>query len=153
MKKERDLDEYLQECIRIEPEALQEEFVRMPADFAFWNEQYKTALESFLRAKANLEQVEAKTYLVACNKLNPATAKVFTVDGIKALVETEDTVMMAREALIIAEVEMTKLKGILEAIRTKRDMLIQLGAQIRTEMQNDPVVRKQASDARMMRER
>lgn len=146
---EVDPNEYLKSCLRIEPLALQEEFVRVPADFAYWAEQYKVALEKHLTAKAELERAEARSYLLSSNKVNPATAKPFTVDAIKALVTTDPDVVLSRDAAVAAEVDSVRLKNILEAIRTKREMLISLGAQVRSEMEHDPLVRKRASDARM----
>ena len=144
---EDNLDEYLRECLRIEPLALQEEFVRTPADFAYWNEQYKQALEKYMNAKAERERVFAKVYLISCEKPMP-NGKQATVDYAKALVEGDPEYRNVYQDEITAEVEVAKLKGVLEAIRTKRDMLIQIGAQVRQELQHDPLVRAAAENKR-----
>ena len=42
-----------------------------------------------------------------------------------------------------------KLQGVLDAVRTKKDMLVSLGASMRAEMQGDPSIRAAHAEARM----
>ena len=53
------VDAYLYDCVNVEPEALQEEFVRIPADLAYWNERYAQAHREHLLAKLDAERAEA----------------------------------------------------------------------------------------------
>jgi hypothetical protein len=140
-----DEDEYLLECLKIEPLALSEEFIRLPGDFAYWAGKYATATEDYLKAKAGCEHEYARLYLLAGQKVNPASGKPYTVEALKSLVEVEDDYQAAHLAEIEAEVTLTKAKNTLEAIRTKRDMAVQLGAQVRQEMQADPLTRDRSS--------
>lgn len=136
-----DRDAFLADCVKIEPAALQEEFVRLPGDFAYWAEQHALATESFLTAEAGRKHEEARLYLLAGQKVNPATGKSYTIDGVKALVETDPSFQAAKHVEVQAEVELARAKNVMEALRTKREALISLGATIRQEMQTDPLVR------------
>lgn len=136
-----DDEEYLAECLKIEPLALSEEFVRLPGDFAYWAGKYASATEDYLKAKARCEHEYARLYLLAGQQVNPATSKPYTVEALKSLVEVDDEYQAVKLAEVEAEVTLTKAKNTLEAIRTKRDMAVQLGAQVRQEMQADPLTR------------
>lgn len=138
---QEDPSTYLRDCVRIEPLALQEEFIRMPADYAYWNEQYRIKLEAHLLAEAERKRVYAGRLLLAGEKVNGATGKPVTVDQAKALAEGDDDYQATVRDSIHAEADMIEARGILEAIRTKRDMLMQIGATTRQEMQHDPAVR------------
>jgi hypothetical protein len=51
----------------------------------------------------------------------------------------------ARAKEVAADAERVRLYGVLDALRSKRDMLISLGAHIRAEMQHDPMIRERAA--------
>lgn len=146
-----EIDRYLQDCVRIEPLALQEEYVRLPADYAYWNEQYRQALEASLVAKADKERIWSTCYLVETERTHPTTGKPVTVDYAKAAVEANQEYYEAVKAAITTEVELTRIKGVLEAIRAKREMLVSLGATLRQEMQHDPMVRDNVATQRLAR--
>ena len=44
---------------------------------------------------------------------------------------------------LAAEVDLVRAKGVCEAVRTRKDMLVSLGAQVRAEMGGEPSVRQQ----------
>ena len=56
-------DEYLAECVVINDFALDEEFIRMPADMAYWNARYADALRNYLLAKLDHERNAARLHL------------------------------------------------------------------------------------------
>lgn len=141
---DRDPAEYLRDCVRIEPIALHEEFIRMPADYAYWNEQYRQKLEAHLLCAAERKRVYAGCLLAAGERINASTGKPVTVDQAKAIAETDRSYQLCVTDDIHAEADMIEARGILEAIRTKRDMLMQLGATARQEMQHDPAVRERS---------
>lgn len=150
-----DVDDYLKNCVALEPTAISEEYTRTPADIAYWNACYARAYKDFLSAKINRERVEARIHLELREKAKAAPddkRKGPTVDDIKAAVTCHPEVVAAQEAEILAEVEKVKLFGALDAVRSKRDMVVQLGAQYREEMKNDPVLREQSLGHRRARE-
>lgn len=141
-----DLHEYLRQSVRIDPIALEEEYVRLPADIAFWNERYAAVYRLYLERRLIARQVEAelsrehREYLTAANK-----GRV-TVGEVEHEVVLDPSYQRAKASEAEAEAEVKRLYGILDALRTKRDMLISLGATIRQEKQNDPVLRAQAAE-------
>lgn len=174
-----DVDDYLYSTVNLEPLAIEEEFVRLPADLAYWNMRYAKALEALLRAKRDRDLLERRHYMegreILMGKAREAadtaaseaadmveggkkkasvkvSVKAPTVGDIESYATTHPEVLAAREAEIVAEVEKVKLQGIVDAVRAKKDMLIQVGARQRTEMESDPSLREQARVAGLKRE-
>lgn len=134
-----ELDTYLKDSVRIVPEAIQEEFVRLPADLALWNHRYAQAYQLFVTRKVDADRLEALLEIEHRERLTMAGKT--TESQVKAAVETDSRMYDARRALIDAEVEKVRLNGVLDAVRSKRDMLISIGAHQRAEMQGDPSIR------------
>lgn len=145
------VDDFLLDCVQIEPEALQEEFIRIPADLAYWNAKYTTAYKALTFAKIAMERTAARITLEI--RAVHADDKPKITEG---FVEAKLLNMMAyqtmQEAHAEAEVEKVRLHGVLEAIRAKRDMIISIGAHVRAEMGGDPVVRSRVSGYREQQE-
>lgn len=138
----RDPEKYLRDCTTIAPEVLEEEFVRTPADVAYWNAQYADALEAHLRAKAHVDAEWARLYLL--EKARAAAGGEKTTEALlKASVEVTAEYREALEKAIIAEAEKARAAGRVDAVRTKKDMLQSLGAKLRAEMESDPMVRRE----------
>jgi len=49
-------------------------------------------------------------------------------------------------------VEKIRLYGVIDAVRTKRDMLISIGAQVRAEMESDPSIRERSRGRKLVNE-
>lgn len=154
-----DIEDYLKDCVDIEPEALQEEFVRLPADLAYWNHQLALAVKELQQAKFVREQTYArrrtelredlmaasraayeKAYEEAENETErkKLRLKAPTVDDIDSAAVSDSEYAEARQREIDAEANKVRMFGIVDAVRTKRDMVIQMGADRRIEMQGDP---------------
>lgn len=146
-----DLRDYLREAVRIDPLQLQDEYVRLPADYAFFSEVYRRKLEAHLLAEAEMKRVYAGQILLAAERIMP-NGKPPTVGQQEALAEESRDYVDVKRAAIFAEADMVEARGVLEAIRTKRDMVIQMGAHVRQEMQHDPAVRERARTSRDVRE-
>src|SRR5581483_865017 len=143
------------------PVALQEEFVRWSGDYAYWNQRFADA--SRLAAKAKLEReqthsrltlevvatAEAKIEAAANATLDPAkkkdakAPKMPTVGEIEARVITNEQYSTAKMAEMDAAIEQERISGVLQMLRGKKDMLMQLGFTQRAEMGADPMVRDQ----------
>jgi hypothetical protein len=146
-----DPDEYLRSCVHILPEALEEEFVRLPTDLAYWNGKYAEASREHLVAKMEMDRLRARLLIEHREKLMLTNTKV-TESMVESAVEQDETYGAGRLRLIEAEVEKVRLHGALDAIRTKRDMLISLGAHVRAEMAGDPHLREEARGRRLSRD-
>lgn len=152
-------EEYLVRSVEIEPLALEEEFIRLPSDLARWNHLYSDAVAAYLSAKFAREQVYASLHGEMRQQLmdqavDAATAadaegkkkarvKAPTVGDIEAAVLLHPDYKAAKEAEIEAERNKAHLYGVVDSVRTKRDMLIQIGAQRRAEMQMDPMIKEE----------
>jgi hypothetical protein len=145
-----EVEKYLADCVRVyadTPEMLQEEFVRIPADLAYWNCRYAEALRRFLQTKRFVAQNEAEARIVAREALAALGGRV-TESMVDAEVEKDEHVIKTREDLLEAEVSKVHVYGIVDAIRAKKDMLVSLGAQYRAEMAGDPTLRERNRAAR-----
>lgn len=172
---EIEVEDFLAKCVNIEPMMLEEEFVTMPSQMAYWNARLSEANKTFLRAKITRDQTharirmelkaqhetQAQTDLEAEMKASieaqkeaekesgkkkaapksPAKAKGPTVDDLKAMTDQHPDVRAAVEAELLSEAEYDYLRGVMETLRTKREMLVSLGAHIRAEMGTNPNMR------------
>lgn len=141
-----DVEAYLHDCVSIYPEQIHEEYVRQSADYAYWNERYARALKRFLTSRVNLQRVEARVWMETRAKLLEENAKV-TEAMVNNEVAGNEDLRRAMDEKIEAEVEKTRLGGILEAMTHKKEMLVSLGAHVRKEMEGDPSLRERTRNA------
>ncbi len=69
-------EHYLAQCTSINDEDIQAEFVRIPADLAYWNAQYAEAQRDALQAKLQLDVMKAKLLPLVRQGLIDAGGKV-----------------------------------------------------------------------------
>lgn len=161
-----EVGQYLKDCVDIDPIILEDEFVRLPADLAYWNHQYAQAVKEVQRSKFLREQVGARLHselreemmeearaaaqavVDGDGKKPKLKAKAPTIADIEAAGLIHPDYVEAKEREIEAEGNKARLYGIVDAVRTKRDMLIQMGADRRVEMQGDPILREQVRMSR-----
>lgn len=142
------IEQYLWDSIHIEPLALQEEYVRVPSDLAYWNAQYSDAFERLQRAKLSLD--------LGLARLNAEHRELLGVGGKKtteamvdAAVALDPEFERLRLEVIVAESQTKKLYGFVDAVRSKKEMIISVGAQLRAEMGGDPSLRAEHASAHM----
>ncbi len=142
-------DDYLRECVRINPEDIQAEFLRIPGDLAYWNAQYAIALKAFLNAEIDVKVTKGRVYAASKEAIIARNGKP-TEEAMKALVESNEDYIAQQYACVDAEVKKNELYGKLDAIRSKKEMLISLGAHLRAEMVGDPSLRETVGARRRM---
>lgn len=147
---DQEVEKYLKDAVHIEPMALEEEFIRIPSDLAYWNEKYAVSLREYLTAKAERERIEGQ---LMCDptfaaELETEIGKRPTVDQLKGGIRNNERYISAQVRERAADTERHRLRGCVDAIGAKRDMLISLGAHHRLEMMGDPIVRRNMADAR-----
>jgi hypothetical protein len=145
---EIEVEQYLKDSVDIEPTALQEEYVRVPADIAYWNERYSVALRAHLMAKMALDRIYAGLQIETREKLALEGGKV-TESTVSANIELNTAYQAARLELVTAEVEAARIKGVSYAVIAKREMIVSLGAHLRIELQHDPIIREAMRAKRM----
>lgn len=136
---------YERDCVRVEPLALEEEFVRLPADLAYWNAQYSEAFRRYQLAKLYVEKLSAQLSLLVREDLQSQTRGRVTIAEVEMSVQVSPEYQAARAAEVEAEAEKVRLYGVVDAIRSKKEMLISLGAHMRAEMGADPSIRHRAA--------
>lgn len=129
-----ELDAYRESCLRIVPEAIQEDYIRLAADMGFWNEHYATAYSRWLELKMRRDTMYATRYAVVRAQLEANTEKKVPIADVEQAMSRDEGYLQASTALIGAEAEKVRLWGVLDALRCKRDMLVSLGAHMRAEM-------------------
>jgi hypothetical protein len=139
-----DLDLYAKRVTAIDPVMLRDEYIRLPADLASWNARQALAQEAFMEADLALDRTEARLSIEWREGMTADNAKV-TEGTVKERVRCDQKYVDARMAVIEAEVELARVKGVVQAILAKKEMLISLGAHVRAEL-NDPKIRQQAAD-------
>lgn len=137
-----EVTQYLKECVTIEPMALEEEFIRVPSDIAYWGAKWADAQKAANMAKLARDQAEAA--IEAEYRTEAATnGEKVTEKMIASRVVSDERMQAVEIALIDAEAEAARAKAFAEAVRSKKDMVISLGSQVRAEMQADPSIRNQ----------
>jgi len=148
---EIEVDKYLKDSVDIEPTQLQEEYVRVPADIAYWNERYSQALRRHLMAKMTLDRIYAGLQIETREKLALERGKV-TEATVSANIEVNPAYQAARLEVLEAEVESARIKGVGYAVSAKREMIVSLGAHLRIELQHDPIIREHYRAKRLEQE-
>lgn len=107
---------------------LREEFVRIAPLIYSYSETKARADEAHSIAKAVYEELEATKYLEFRSKEGKITEKT-----LEAMVATDPDVMKAQRAMFSAKRDYDTIKGYVDSLHAKKDMLIQLGADARKE--------------------
>jgi hypothetical protein len=140
----------VEETFNIDSLQLEDEFVKLPAKLAYYNALHAQAAKIEGLAKVKLGRLEADLYVNHREQmeLDPSVGRV-TEKMVESAVERDPTLHEAQATYFEIKRKKGVLSGYCEAIRTKRDMLIQLGAHIRAEMERDPSIRSEraGSDA------
>jgi len=124
--------------LRIEEANVRQHYLDLPGEVAFWasraaNEanQSMRANYAYKRGRANAsEQYRAQA---------AAVGEKMTESRLSVLVDADGTEASLYDEYLQVEAQHAKSKALLEGMRSKRDMLISLGAHIRQEMQTMPM--------------
>lgn len=137
-----EVTQYLKECVTIEPMALEEEFIRVPSDLAYWGAKWADAQRTAALAKLTEKEVAAALDAEHREALAAQGAKV-TEKMVESAVVTDARMREATIARIDADAMEARFKAFADAVRTKKDMVSAIGLQVRAEMQADPSIRQQ----------
>jgi len=141
------LDKNSYECnvnqeLKVDPNNMNEEFERQAGKFAWWGTLMELARNDYLKKRQQRKETEASEYA--------ELRKLFEKDGKRVTekqLETKVTLSPKVKACVIAEIEAQKQANILavitEAFRQRKDMLVSLGSNLRTEMKDVKVLKEQ----------
>lgn len=134
------LPEDVAEAVEINTATINRHMEEVPGLLAYWNERLAVQSREVARLKAARERAEAALHKqiradMVFSGAKPTEAKV------QAEVVLHEGYQIARERESNAAIEKSRLSGVFEAIRAKKDMLISLGANYRAEMDHEPRIR------------
>jgi len=115
----------------IVPEDVKNEYIRMAPQIARSTEEYAEALQAALEAKQLRDEAYAGLYMDICVSLKKKPPEAYIRNEILTTPEYQE----ACRDYTAAEGRKSRLAGDLEALRTKKDMLVSLGAHVRLELQ------------------
>jgi len=130
--------DYAASCVKLEQENLQGEFVKYTADLAFWGERVAEARHGESMAKQVRDVQAAELDVMGREALAGEKA---TEAKVQAWVTRHPAMQAAEMELANQTLEFDRAKAVYDALRSKRDMLVGLGAQQRAEMQHDPSIK------------
>lgn len=143
-----EVTQYLKECVTIEPLALEEEFIRVPADLAYWGARWADAQKEAALAKLRRNEVEAA--IDAEHRADAASSGEKVTEKVIASRVASDGRMRAIEVeLIDAEARASRARAFADAVRAKKDMVMALGSQVRAEMAANPSLRDTMTTQRL----
>lgn len=125
--------------LRINHQALQDEFVTATGKFAWWFESYADAEDAWLRAKAAVKLARAQSLLAVILDAKKKPSR----EVIDAMVDADPDVLEAEEKEHQTRRKYRRWQGDIEALRQRRDYLVQLGARGRAEMIQEPKINEQ----------
>ncbi len=143
-----ELEPYLTECVALEPIALSEEFARLPADYARWNELLAEAYHAYLVAALNTRRVRARATLAI--RREPAVYAALyrckiTEGTIADIVALDRDVREAEDAEAAADRDRSRVRGVLSAMSRKSEALVTIGAHQRAELTLTPHLRERST--------
>ena len=147
-----EVEEYLFECVNIDRSNIQGEFARVSADMAYWGEILAGLERDLATSKSDVEHCKARLSIDMRTQLERLAASKAAGKGkapprvtdsqVESKVVSHDQYRVATENQRRSDYQVKSAKGVLEAIRTKRDMLISLGAQMRAELKSEPYIKE-----------
>lgn len=137
----------LRDRLRIEPAALEEEFVRCSGDIAYVAGKHARAIHAHLVARVRAKRMHALLTVEHRQRLSAKNTKV-TVGEVDAFVDMDPRWIEVKLEEDTAEALREDAKGKLMAVLAKKDMLVQMGANQRAEMERDPSIRNRMQGAR-----
>jgi len=115
----------------IVPEDVKNEYIRMSPQIARATEEYSEALQAVLETKQYRDETYAMLYMEVCSDADKKPSEGYIRNSILSNSIYQDVC----RAYSAAEGQKSRLAGDLEALRTKKDMLVSLGAHVRIELQ------------------
>ena len=113
---------------RIDVANIREELTNFPPTLYSWLEEKSNQEAIYETSKALYEQVRAQVYI----EVKSGGEKI-TESGVEAKIETDPRVISSRDRMFKARRDFETLKNYTESLRAKKDMLVQISADLRKE--------------------
>lgn len=141
------VDDFMVESVELasDPATVDENMTKIPSLLAYWNAQLAAATREHLLSDLHLDTVRAN---VRSRIQSENEGRKLTVADLDALVIQDEDVQAAHKARIEAEASRISVRGMVDAVAAKRDMLQSIGARLRIEMASDSSVARRANGER-----
>lgn len=130
-------DSSLQEDIFVDRSRLNDEFAEHASRFGWYSTAYELCVDHEARLKAKLERAYAQLDAQARAQMEAAGVKV-TEKKVENTVITQPEYISIYEEYLDAKLQVGLLKAARDAMIHKKEMLVSLGANLRSEMKSDP---------------
>lgn len=131
----------VRERLRVDPNAIDEDLSRAAGDIAYAGARHARTVLAHGRAKIGTKKIRALAMMNAKERaIDVYGEKKATVDVIKAMVDLDPAVVAAEELELEMEAAMGLAKTNVAATQARKDMLVQVAATRRAEIERDPVV-------------
>lgn len=144
MEDHADPQEFLAQCLDIDEANLDEHFKRLPGELAYWTARYAEAYKAHEIAVADLKAVRGRE-LVDAKATMQVNGKPPTDTWLTAHVDSHEDVMDAHVQAANCLADKIRLRGVVDTMMAKRDMLQSWGAKLRVQMMGDPTVRERVA--------
>lgn len=128
--------ENFESCLDIDSFLLEEQYSEHSSNYSYWNDVYVDAYRTWRMSKDKIKEVYAERYEIVRNKLEKTKKGKVTVKEVEIDIERDPIYLKAKANEIEADAEKERWKGRLEALRSRKDMLISLGAHVREEIKS-----------------
>jgi len=143
-------DAFLRACLEINPTDLNYEFIKAPGELAYWTEQLATATYVHATAKLNYDRERGRLFVLLRNKFEEGSKRPLSLELIGARCDEDAELFDLQMDVIKADAERMRLRGIVDAVGRKADMLQSLGAKLREEARGGPQVRNREENERAL---
>jgi hypothetical protein len=143
---EEDRQEFLRACLEINPTDLNQEFIKVPGEIAHWNEQFANATYAHATAKLTYEREYARLFVELRNTLDPNTKKPPSLELLKAMCDADEDLGELAHDMNLKDADRIHIRGLVDAVVRKADMLQSLGAKIREEHRGDAGLRRERAE-------
>jgi len=143
----KEVDAILADALNTNPDFIENDLVTVAPHLGYFSELHADAVMAHGTAEIELGVLEAKLNIVHRERLFASSGvdskgqpKAPTVDAVKAAVDADPLIREAKEKLLAAEVGMVRARGRVDAVRAKKDAIIQIARTRLAEMSIDPSI-------------
>lgn len=121
--------EYRKACVNTDPNNIEQEYLRVPADFAYWEEQLQIAQHGLDLGRLELQEAEAEIFKnTKDNQKGLKRGDSLSVEGINAVVTTAPKVRQLRREVLDRTLDVALLRAMVRSVERKADMVQSFGA-------------------------
>lgn len=143
-----EIESFLVESVEVDPLRIQDHYVSIASQYAYWSHQHAVADRNLKLAKMEEDRTRAALSILHRQRLIANKVAKPTESQVAAEVLMDDEMCEVTRDRIEAEFEEKRLKGVTAALAIKNQSLMSLGAHVRKEMDGDPMVRRAYGQAR-----